>query len=279
MRVFISADIEGITGLVSWSQCGANDGRHFDYGFARRMMTADVNAAIRGAIAAGATEVVVKDSHNNSKNLILEDLEPGTQLISGHGSMTDGMMIGIDGTFDACMLVGYHAKAGTAGGIMEHTISGGVHRLWVNGRECGEMGLSAGVAGRYGVPLVFVSSDAAGCAEASDLVSGVSVAVTKHGYGRYMGRLLHPSETGPLISDRARMALSSIKTRPFVWDEPTTIRIEFNRSEEADFGARLGYANRIDAYTMEGTYPTYEEAHRMVWTLIAFSAAGIRSQD
>src|ERR1700733_200141 len=103
------------------------------------MMSHDVNAAIRGARAAGATQIVVKDSHGNSKNLLIDDLEPGIELVSGHGSGNDGMMMGIDDTFDAAMLIGYHAMAGTLGGIMEHTITGGVHRLWVNGILTGEM--------------------------------------------------------------------------------------------------------------------------------------------
>jgi D-amino peptidase len=279
MRVFISADIEGITGLVSWSQCSRPNGDTYDFDFARRMMAHDVNAAIRGARAAGATEVVVKDSHGNSKNLLIDLLEPGTHLVSGHGSGRDGMMEGINDSFDACLLVGYHAMAGTAGGIMEHTITGGVHRMWVNGHACGEIGLSAGVAGRYKVPLVFVSSDLAGCEEAKKLIQGVGTAVTKHGYGRYMGRLLHPSETAPLIEEGARKALSEMPTKPFVWDEPTTVRVEFNRSEEADFCQKLITARRIDGYTIEGEYKNYEDAHRVVWNLMAMSASGISSQQ
>lgn len=280
MKVFISADIEGITGLVSWSQCSRPDGKSFDYLFARRMMTHDVNAAIRGARAAGATEIVVKDSHGNSKNLLIEDLEPGVRLISGHGAGTDGMMMGIDATYDAAMLVGYHAMAGTLGGVMEHTITGGVHRLWVNGTESGEMGLSAGVAGRYGVPLVMVSSDAAGCAEAASLLPGIETAVTKTGLGRYMADLLPPDQTGPLIEAAAKRALGKVKKiKPHVWHEPSVVRVEFNRAEEADMGAKLlSVPRRVNGYTVEGTYPTYEEAHRVVWNLMAMSFEGIGSQ-
>jgi D-amino peptidase len=280
VKVFISADIEGITGLVSWSQCSRPDGKSFDYAFARRMMTHDVNAAIRGARAAGATEVVVKDSHGNSKNLLLDELEPGTQLVSGHGSGTDGMMEGIDGTFDAAMLVGYHAMAGTTGGIMEHTITGGLHRLRVNGHLCGEMGLSAGVAGRYGVPLVFVSSDLAGCDEAVALVPDLVTVTTKYGYGRYMGRLLHPSETGPKIEAAAERALRERdRIAPHVFREPTHIQVEFNRAEEADMCAKLPTVQRTDGYTVEGTFASYEEAHRVIWNCMAMSFEGIQAMN
>lgn len=280
MKVYISVDIEGITGLVSWSQCSRPDGKSFDYAFARRMMTHDLNAAIRGARSAGATEILIKDSHGNSKNLLIEDLEPGVRLVSGHGSRTDGMMQGIDATFDAAILIGYHAMAGTLGGVMEHTITGGVHRLFVNTQECGEMGLSAGVAGAYGVPIVAVSSDAAGCAEASALIPGVATAATKTGYGRYMADLKHPSETGPEIE---AAVLDGLRRRaeitPVAWAEPTQIRVEFNRTEEADMGAKLlAGPPRVDGYTFEGTYPTYPEAHRMVWNLMAMSFEGIDSQ-
>jgi len=277
MRVYISADIEGITGLVSWSQCSRPDGKSFDYAFARRMMTHDVNAAIRGARAAGATDVVVKDSHGNSKNLLLDELEPGTQLVSGHGSGNNGMMEGIDDSFACALLVGYHARAGALGGIMEHTITGGIHRLWVNDVECGEMGLSAGVAGRLGVPLVMVSSDNAGCSEIQKLIPGVTTVSTKEGYGRYMGRLLHPSETGPKIEEAARRAVANrTLVKPHQWEEPTKIRIEFNRAEEADMGAKLLHVpTRVDGYTLEGTYPSYEDAHRAVWNLVAMSFEGI----
>lgn len=278
MKVYISVDIEGITGLVSWSQCSRPDGKSFDYAFARRMMTHDLNAAIRGARAAGATDIVIKDSHGNSKNLLIEDLEPGVRLISGHGSGTDGMMQGIDDSFDAAMLVGYHAMAGTVGGVMEHTITGGVHRLFINGQELGEMGLSAGVAGRYGVPLVFVSSDDAGCEEAAELIPGIVTASTKTGIGRYMAELKHPSETGPLIEAQAEKALKNIPTKPWHPAEPCELKVEFNRAEEADMGAKLLNVQRLNGFTIGAKRNSYQEIHQLAWNLMAMSFEGIGAQ-
>lgn len=101
MKVFISVDIEGATGITSFSQCSRPDSAYFDYPFARRMLTHDVNAAIRGLRSAGATRIVVKDSHATCKNLLVAELEPGTELISGNGAEKDGMMAGIDESFDA----------------------------------------------------------------------------------------------------------------------------------------------------------------------------------
>ncbi len=278
MKVYISVDIEGITGLVSWSQCSRPDGNSYDYQFARRMMTHDVNAAIRGARRAGATTVVVKDSHGNSKNLLVADLEPGTQLISGHGAGTDGMMQGIDETFDAAILVGYHAMAGTQAGVMEHTLTGGEHWVWLNEQKIGEIALSAGVAGSYGVPLVMISSDHAGCKEAQDLIPGIETAVVKTGHGRYMANLLHPSETGPLIEEAAFRALEAKSVTPLSFPKPCTAKVEFNRAESADMAARLRGITRLDAYSTGGEFSDFTEAHQAIWNMMAMMHPGLGNQ-
>ncbi len=242
-------------------------------------MTHDVNAAVRGARAAGAKQIVIKDSHGNSKNLLIDELEPGVELISGLAGGTDGMMQGINDSFEAALLIGYHAKAGSGGGIMEHTLTGGIHRLYVNGIECGEMGLSAGVAGRFDVPVVFASSDVLGCKEMEGLVPGVKTVSVKEGSARYMGRLLHPSVTGVAIEKGVKDAIESRgRMQPVKFDEPTKIRIEFNRSEEADMGAMLPGVTRIDGYTLEAERDGYLEAHRIVWNMVAMSFQGIASQ-
>ena len=151
--------------------------------------------------------------------------------------------------------------------------------MWVNGVLTGEMGLAAGVAGRYGVPVVMVSSDDAGCAEAAEFLPDVVTATTKYGLGRYMGRLLHPSETGPILEKAAKEGVERRKAiAPKLYQEPTHIKIDFNRTEMADFCARLITIDRVDAYTVEGTYPSYEEAHRVVWNLLAMSGVGLDCQ-
>jgi D-amino peptidase len=272
MKVFISADIEGITGIISWSQCDRPNGQSFDYPFARRMMTHDVNAAIRGARKAGATEIVVKDSHGNSKNLLIDELEPGVQLVSGHGSGRNGMMEGIDETFDAAMLIGYHAKQGTAEGIMEHTYTGRSHRLFINGEEIGEMALSGGTAARYDVPMVFVSSDDKGVAEAKTLFDGIETATVKYGLGRYMGRLLHPSETGPMIENGVEHALlRRDQIGRWLPEGPYHVRLEVNRTEDADWAARIPGVKRIDGFTVEVEATTYADAQS--WALILLLVA------
>lgn len=275
MKVFISVDIEGISGLVAWSQCGGPSSNYYDFQWARKRMTADTNAAIRGARAAGATEIVLRDSHGSSKNLLIDELETGVKMVSGHGAQTDGMMIGLDDTFDAAMLVGYHAMAGTEMGIMEHTISGRVHRMRINGRPCGEIGLSTGTAGTFGVPVVCVTSDQAGCAEASALIDGVSTAVVKEGLGRYSGLLYHPDDTVGIIEKAALDGcVKASQIQPWNPASPLTMTIEFHQTEEADYAARLVGMNRTDAYTVEYVAQDWHEMHRAAWSMIFTGGLG-----
>ena len=278
MNVFISADIEGVTGLISWSQAGRPSSEHYDFAFARRMMTHDVNAAVRGARAAGAKRVVIKDSHGNSKNLLIDELEHGVELMSGVGSGRLGMMEGLDGSFDAALLIGYHAKAGTAEGIMEHTYTGRAHRLFINEIEIGEMGLSAATAGRLGVPLAMVSSDEMGCKEAQGMIPGVHTAITKYGIGRYMGRLLHPSETGPLIESTATKALQKLN-EPWTFAGDCTVRLEVNRTEDADWAARIPGVTRVDGYSVEVTVDNYTDAQSWAVVLMSVYTLGMNSHD
>jgi len=281
MDVFISADIEGITGIVAWSQCGSPKEGGSEFVWAREMMAQDVNAAIRGARAAGAQRIVVKDAHGNSKSLIARDLEPGVELVSGVGcGNIDGMMEGIGPSFGLAFLVGYHARAGTRKGIMCHTMTGRVHRFWINGMEVGEIGISAGVAGRFGVPVGLVTSDAAGCAEARDLLPWVRTAEVKEGYGRYSGLLKHPDQTKALIEQEAEAAVRQAGSmKPWLPGDPVTIKLEFNRDEEADMAERYHGARRLDGYTLERVCEDYEDAHRALRNMMAFAGLGATSND
>lgn len=275
MKAYISADIEGCSGLVAWSQCGRPKGEYYDYAWARARMTADVNAAIRGAKAGGASEVVVKDSHGNSKNLLVDQLEPGTRLISGHGARHGGMMAGLDRSYVAAMLIGYHAMAGTPAAIMEHTLTGYVHRMWINEMEAGEIGLSTALAGCFEVPIVTVSSDRAGCEEAAKLIPNVHTAVVKDGYGRFMGELLHPDEAIAKIEEAAKKGMEEASmVDPWLPELPNRIRIEFNRSEETDAAMKLIGARRLDGYTVEYTGDSWAEVHQAAWQLIMYAGTG-----
>ena len=154
-KVFISADMEGISGISGSDQLSATGA---EYNRSRKMMADDVNAAVRGARRGGAGDIVVNDSHGSMRNLRLEDLEKDVRLIS-HSFKRSGMMEGLDESFDAVIFVGYHAKAGNPGGLFAHTGSGVLRDVRVNGQSLGEGGLNTMVAAWYGVPVALITGD------------------------------------------------------------------------------------------------------------------------
>lgn len=175
-KVFISADMEGISGISSSDQLSATGA---EYARSRKMMADDVNAAIRGARRAGAHDIVVNDSHGSMRNLRLEDLDPQVRLIS-HSFKRSGMMEGLDESFDAVIFIGYHAKAGNPGGLFAHTGSGVVRDVRVNGMSLGEGGLNTMVAAWYGVPVALVTGDDVAVKQVAEIaVSAKTVAVKR----------------------------------------------------------------------------------------------------
>jgi len=158
LKVFISIDMEGLAGVVSGSEINRTGP---DYAHFRRIMAGEANAAIEGAFRAGATEVLVRDSHGSKQNLLPGDVDPRARLLRGASTGPKNMMEGIDSTFDAVVFVGYHAKAGTPNAILEHTSNGNVIDFSINGVSLPEGGYNALVAGLYDVPVVFVAGDRA----------------------------------------------------------------------------------------------------------------------
>lgn len=174
-KVFISADMEGISGISASDQLSASGA---EYNRSRRMMADDVNAAIRGARRGGATEIVVNDSHGSMRNLRLEDLDDQVRLIS-HSFKKSGMMEGLDESFDAVIFVGYHAKAGNPAGLFAHTGSGVVGDVRVNGRSLGEGGLNTMVAAWYGVPVVLVTGDDVAVKQVAEVATSARTVAVK----------------------------------------------------------------------------------------------------
>lgn len=279
MRVYISGDIEGVTGVVSWAQAEGPTSEAYDFAFARAMYTHDINAAIKGARRAGASVIVVKDSHGSCRNLLVRDLEPNVELISGYGRMPHGMMEGIQDGFDAAILVGYHAMAGSLG-LMSHALVGGLHRFWINGQEAGEIAFSAGLAGAYRVPLVCVTSDDCGCAEAADTIKDVRMFAVKAGLGSFLTRLKHPSVTGPGIEAavyegcRERSSIA-----PYVIKGPVTMRVSFQNCNLAELPSMIAEVSVVDPYTLEWTCDDFLAAANMAVSVFEFSRAGRRLGD
>jgi D-amino peptidase len=195
LRVFISVDMEGVAGVVHWDETSQPGP---DYGYFRRLMSLEANAAVLGAFDAGATEVVVRDSHGSARNILPDLLDPRARLIRDWSGGPKVMMEGIDETFHAVVFIGYHGRAGTADAILDHTSTGNVVDFAINGRSLPEAGYNALIAAKYGVPVVFVAGDRAICDQVKELFGDVPTVATKAGIGEASDGL-HPQLAADLI--------------------------------------------------------------------------------
>jgi D-amino peptidase len=235
LSVFISVDMEGISGVTSGIECSS---RGPDYDYFRKIMTLETNAAIEAAIDSGAEKIVVRDGHGAKTNIIPGLLHRKAKLVRGVTERPENMMLGIDDTFDAVMFIGYHAKAGTKDGILAHTSSGNVIDLSVNGVSLPEGGYNALIAGLHDVPVVFVAGDNWICDQMTDLLGEVVTCETKIGYGTAeIG--LHHEEVYDLIKKGASDALSDLsRFKPYKLTPPYTMILKVKREKEPYSGAK-----------------------------------------
>ncbi|HSA97156.1 MAG TPA: M55 family metallopeptidase [Acidobacteriota bacterium] len=271
LKVFISVDMEGIWGVVHADQTSPGTA---EYAAARKWMAEDVNAAIRGLLAAGPAEIVVNDSHGSMRNIDPAGLDLRASLITGSPKPLS-MMQGIDPSFQACLLIGYHAKAGTENAILDHTISSSVVRfIKVNGAELPELGLNAAIAGSYGVPVVLVSGDTAVCRQAAEVLGRdvVTVAV-KEAFGRTAARLLPRDEVWTSIESGAKEAIARLdRIKPFKMALPCRFELGYHVSAQADMGAMLlPNVSRVDARTLAFTADDYIAGFKTLRALIALA--------
>ena len=246
MKILIAADMEGITGVVHWDQVmpGSTDYPRF-----RRLMTEDVNAAIRGAIAGGATAVTVTDGHNNGRNILLEELDARATLTSGSPaplSMVSGVDLGVDGA----MFIGYHGRMGAINAILDHTWSDQrVSGLWINERAFGESALNGAVCGHFDVPIIMASGDQTLCAEVKEIFGKeIETAQVKRAVSRMSAECLPPEVTSRLIEETAKRAVTNLRNasapKPLNLSKPIRMTIEFEQSEMADSAACMPRAKR-----------------------------------
>lgn len=180
MKVFISADMEGVTGVTNWNE---TEKPHDDYAEFREQMTAEVAAACEGALNAGATEIVVKDAHGSARNLIPARLPREVRLIRSWMADPYSMMAGLDGTFDAALMTGYHSRSGSDASPLAHTLTGRVVYLKINGRYAPEFLINAYTAGWWRVPVVFLSGDAGICRDATEFLPALTTVPVMEGTG------------------------------------------------------------------------------------------------
>ncbi len=230
MKVFLSSDMEGTAGVVDWEQC-AGDGPQAAAG--RRLLLAEVNAAIEGAVEGGATQVVVNDSHSVMRNLPPDELAGQASYISGsHKPLY--MMQGLDDSFGACLFVSYHGSVGAPAGL-SHTYSPrAVTEVRLDGKVTGEAGINALVAAHYGVPVVLVTGDDCACAETAELIPGIRVAVVKQHVSRVAAHSMHPVRARELIREQARAAVAGAPAVPPPSFEPGVLEVSVRHTDIAE---------------------------------------------
>jgi D-amino peptidase len=206
LKVFISVDMEGISGLINWDETSQGGP---DYPLFRKLMTEEANAAIAGALDAGATEIVVRDAHDSARNILPDLLRPEARLIrEWNGPLS--MMEGIDKTFDAVVFIGYHARAGTPDAVLKHTMSLSLFDVILDGVRMPEGGWNAAIAGYFDVPVVFLSGDSAICRQIKEIIGPIETVAVKDGIGK-AASMIHPAKAQEMIQKGVASALRNLK--------------------------------------------------------------------
>jgi D-amino peptidase len=253
--VYISADMEGIAGLSAT-----------DDPLGPRLMTREVNAAIAGAFAAGATRVVVNDAHGSHANLLQDQLDPRATLIRG-SLKPYGMMQGLDSTFHAVLFIGYHGRARTLGGFAAHTGSGIVADLRVGGRSVGEAGMNTLYAAWYGVPVVFISGDSLAIVQMRELVPEVVGVAVKSGIWDRAVVTLSPDSAQAVTAREVARALRATRPRAVSVARPVAVELEYANPIYAHIAEGIPGVRRTGFSTVAFSAPDYPSAYRMIRVL------------
>jgi len=234
VKVHVISDMEGVAGIVRWEQVGAGQAM-FEEG--RKLYTQEINAVVRGAKAAGAKELVVMDCHGAGEgftfnSLVAEDLDPACEFVVQEE--WTGYTEFLEQGCDAALFVGMHAMAGTAGGVLNHTVHGREwQNLWFNGKRVGETGINAALCGTWGCPVLLVTGDDAVCREGTDLLgTGLTTVSVKQGLGMRTARMLPPPRARELIEEGAKKALADLNAvKPYDPGKPCEVKVEYMTTE------------------------------------------------
>lgn len=263
MKLYISADIEGIAGVASRDQGGPEN---FEYDKGREWMTGEVRAACEGAAAGGATEFVISDSHGNGQNLLLDDLPEDVRVIRSWPRPL-GMMEGIqEGGFDAAMFIGYHAGATNVSGNLAHTLFGlAIRSVRITGEMAPEGYISAATAGDFDVPIVLISGDDVFVDETKGYLADTEAVVTKQSLGTLSVSSLTPARSRDLIRETASLAMKRVSDiKPLMVESPITLEVGFKHRLPAELLDYLPIVTRTDAFTIEYQAADMSDASRFL---------------
>lgn len=269
MKVFIAVDMEGATGVSHREHLlpGGND-----YERARKWLTSDVNAAVQGAVDAGATEVYVNDGHGNMRNIIIDDLHEAARLVVGPAQSKNKPLCQVTGIetdkFDAAFFVGFHSRAGTPSGLLCHTWVGMlVHEIRLDGKPASEAMLDAAIIGHYGVPLVLLTGADDVIREAkADLGEDLVCVEVKKALGPSACASLTPKRTAAMIREAAVHALKQRHTRkPYRTGSPVTLELDFHRREMAERALEVNVGERIGERTVRYVAQDMPTAAAQLW--------------
>jgi len=248
MKLFLSTDFEGTSGIVAWEQIIEGDA---EYAQGRLLLTNEVNAVIAGAQEAGADEFVVNDAHHFMRNLHPQDLQGEATLISGRHKPLY-MMEGLDSSFDGALFVSYHGSIGASQAILSHTYN--PRAIWearLNGEIVGESGINALVAAHYGVPIIFVSGDQVTAREAGWFAPAAEKIVVKESLGRFAASNIHPTVACRLLREGASRAVSNLPTmRPPAFSAPVSLELTFQVADMAEMAQWVRNVERLNPRTI-----------------------------
>ena len=274
MRIYISADMEGVAGITAEEQ--TNPVGQPEYAYSCKLMTGEVRAACEGAKSAGATSILVNDSHWSMRNIIHEELPPDVRLIRGSGKPLS-MNQGIDSGVDYAAFIGYHASGGTQDAVLDHTYTDvTIYEVRINGEKCSEARINAAVAGSYGVPVVFLSGDQNACADARSFLPWIETAQVKEAIGRFAAASLSPEESQAAIRFGISQALRGAKERgakPYAFAKPITLELTFTYTSKTDIAELLPGTERTGSRTLRFVHDDFLTVFRAFRAMMMLGAS------
>jgi D-amino peptidase len=270
LKVLISVDMEGITGVVTGEQLGPTG---FEYQRFREFMTAEALAAVEAAKESGATEIIVVDAHGNGQNLLIERFPQDVRIIRSWPRPLM-MMEGIDSTFGAAIFIGYHSATTNIAGVRAHTISSGtLAAVELNGVAVGESGINAAIAGHFGVPIVMISGDDAAVTEAQRLIGPIEGAIVKRSISFHSANTLTPAAGQALIREKVKAGLAKrASLRPHVLPKPIRLDVTFKNYTPAEIASYLPGIERRSAHSIRFTGRDMVEVSRFLEFLMTYQS-------